>query len=197
MYTQSLCFGVIHDSKYMSLHLSNIAAVDHDSSRSHGRSTSRSRYRKNLAAFSLVMPRRSCRDMPSIVLRLSSASRDSILRKTTEQSSTLNRLLFRRSCTHARVSAVPIAATRGAASAMRECMSASLRSNRQTIMTSRCCCILWVWVWVCQYGYVWMDRCWCLCGLVDTRCDIQREVVVYCWNGRFNYVYAYAESQYG
>jgi hypothetical protein len=57
-------------------------------------------------------------------------------------------------------------ATRGAASAMRECIRASLRSNRHTIMTSRCCCIVGVYglcVWsmrmVYAYGLcVWSMR---------------------------------------
>jgi hypothetical protein len=158
------CCG--YDTKYISLHLSNIAAVDQDSSRSHGKRTSRSRYRKNLAAFSLLIPRRSCRGMPSIVLVFRSASRDSIVRKMTEQSSTLSTLWFINDCTHDRVFTVPMTATRGAASAMRECIRASLRSNRHTIMTSRCCCIVGVYglcVWSMRMVYAYGLCAWYMC----------------------------------
>jgi hypothetical protein len=146
-----------YDTKYISLHLSNILAVEQDSSRSQGNNTSRSRYKKNLDAFSLLIPRSSCRGIPSIVLVLSFASRESIVRKTAEHSWTLITLWFNSFCTHGRVFTVPVAATRGAASAMRDCMSASLRSNRHTIITSRCCCIVDAYGVECLLMFVYVS----------------------------------------
>jgi hypothetical protein len=57
-------------------------------------------------------------------------------------------------------------ATRGAASAMRECIRASLRSNRHTIMTSRCCCIVGVYglcVWSMRMVYAYGLCAWYMC----------------------------------